>query len=222
VTEEPLHPPERLGLGGQWIKANVLGGLAYALMAFVDYAIAHALDVSDAVSSVVAQAIYVVLGTAATTLGLLALGFLTGLVLRTKLPAFPMRLWLAFYVVLGVIVGLISTFNALVPETTQEPGPYDLDAVGGLILGALVIGMLAGALLGALQALIIRRAAVGWGLWIVRSALAGSLFVIVIPLALYGPQTGFGGEVMIEAGVFVATIVAAIIMLPAVRRLRPR
>lgn len=38
------------------------------------------------------------------------LGYLSGVVLRTKLPAFPMGNWLAFYVVLGAVFGAVSAY----------------------------------------------------------------------------------------------------------------
>ena len=51
------------------------------------------------------QAGFVVVAAAALTFGLFVLGYLSGVVLRTKLPAFPMRSWLALYVVLGAVFG---------------------------------------------------------------------------------------------------------------------
>jgi hypothetical protein len=99
---------------------------------------------------------------------------------------------------------------------------YDFDMVVGLMIGAIIAGVVAGAVLGSVQALILRSAASGLGLWIVCCTLSGALFVIVMPVILYGPQGGFAGELMIEAVTLVITVLAAIILVPAVRRLRPR
>jgi hypothetical protein len=211
-----------LGVGGQWIKANVIGGIVNVVLAFLAFVLGRMLGVSDPDASGVVQTIYVVIATAALTLGVVALGYLMAVVLRTRLPAFPMRGWLALYLVTGVIFGLISSFSWIAPEAKADEGPYEFDLVVGLMFGAMIAGVVAGAALGALQALILRSAARGLGLWIVCCTLAGALFVIVIPVVLYGPQGGLAGEVAIEVAAFVVTILAAIILVPAVRRLRPR
>jgi len=75
---------------------------------------------------------------------------------------------------------------------------------------------------GSLQALILRPAAQGLGRWIACCALAGALFVLIVPAVLYGPQSGFAQELMIELVTLVVIILAAVILLPAVLRLRPR
>ena len=49
------------------------------------------------------QAGFVVIATAALAFGLLIFGYLAGVVLRTKVPAFPMTGWLALYGVSGVL-----------------------------------------------------------------------------------------------------------------------
>ena len=56
----------------------------------------------------VLQGGFALIAAAMLTFGLFVLGYLSGVVLRTKLPAFPMRGRLALYVVLGAIFGLIS------------------------------------------------------------------------------------------------------------------
>jgi hypothetical protein len=75
---------------------------------------------------------------------------------------------------------------------------------------------------GSLQALILRPAAVGLGRWIACCALAGLLFVLIVPAVIYGPQSGFAQELMMQLVTLVVTILAAIILLPAVERLQPR
>jgi hypothetical protein len=48
------------------------------------------------------------------------------------------------------------------------------------------------------------------------------LFALIVPAVLYGPQSGFAQEFVIELVTMVVTILAAIILLPAVDRLCPR
>jgi hypothetical protein len=170
----------------------------------------------------VLQGGFLIVAAAALTFGLFVLGYLSGVVLRTKLPAFPMRGWLALYVVLGVIFGVISAYAWLTPETPTDTGPTDIDIVVGLAVGAAIAGVAISAAVGALQALILRPAAVGLGLWIGCCAVAGVLFALIVPAVLYGPQSGFAQEFVIEVVTLVVTILAAVILLPAVNRLRPR
>ena len=48
------------------------------------------------------------------------------------------------------------------------------------------------------------------------------LFALIVPAVLYGPQSGFAQELVVELVTLVVTILAAVILLPAVNRLRPR
>jgi hypothetical protein len=220
VTEGPAD--RRGDIGPQWIKAHVIGGVIYVAVTFVAYVAGWILGVNEPRASIALQTGFVVLATAALASGLLVLGYLAGVVLRTTLPAFPMTGWLALYAVSGVLVGAISALAWLTPETPPDLDPVDVDIVVGLAMGAAVVGAAGGAMFGSLQALILRSVAQGLGLWIACSSLAGALFVLIVPAIVYGPQSGFGSEVAIEGVTLVVTIVAAIILLPAVRRLRQR
>jgi hypothetical protein len=212
----------RRDIGQQWIKANVVGGVIYVAVTFIAFAVGWILGVNEPGTSIVLQAGFVVMATAALAFGLLIFGYLAGVVLRTRLPAFPMTGWLALYGVSGVLVGLLSAFAWLTPETKPDLDPVDTDIVVGLAVGAAIAGAVGGALFGSLQAFILRSAAQGLGLWIACSGLAGALFALIVPAVVYGPQSGFGSEVAIEGATLVVTILATFILLPAVHRLRPR
>jgi hypothetical protein len=209
-------------IGSQWIKANAIGAVVNIAVTFAAYVIGQVLGVNEPGASVVLQAGFVVVATAALAFGLFVLGYLSGVVLRTKLPAFPMRTWLAFYVVLGAIFGSVSAYAWLTPENSQDIGPVDTDILAGLMLGAAIVGAAISTAVGSLQALILRPAAQGLGRWIACSALAGALFLLIVPVVVYGPQSAFGMELMVELGTLVVTILAAVILLPAVLRLQPR
>lgn len=216
-------PGDRRGdIGPQWIKANVIGGVIYVTVTFVAYVVGWILGVNDPGTSIALQTGFVVMATAALAAGLLVLGYLAGVVLRTKLPAFPMTGWLTLYAVSGVLVGAVSAFAWLTPETTQDIGPVDADIVVSLAVGAAVAGAAGGAMFGSLQALILRSVAQGLGLWIACSSLAGALFVLIVPAVVYGPQSGFGSEVAIQGVTLAVTVLAAVILLPAVHRIAPR
>jgi hypothetical protein len=212
---------KRADIGSQWIKANVIGIVIYVAATFIAYLLGWLLGVNEPNAARSLQVAYVVIATVALACGLLVLGYLAGVVLRTVLPAFPMRGWVALYLVTGVLAGLASAIVWLTPETTPDVGPVDLDLVLALSLGAALIGAFGGALFGALQALIMRSAARGLLLWIACSSLAGALFALIVPVVVYGPQSGFGTEMAIEAATLVIMILAALVLLPALKRLRP-
>lgn len=212
----------RPSIAAQWVKANTIGGVINVAVTFLAFLLGQALGVSEKGASVVLQTGFVVVATAALVFGLVVLGYLSGVVLRTKLPAFPMRSWLALYVVLGVIFGLVSAFAWLTPDGATDSDPVDGDLVVGLAVGAAIAGTVLAAIVGSLQALILRPAAEGLGRWIACSAVAGALFLLIVPAVVYGPQSGFGQELTVELGTLVITILAAVILLPAVLGLRPR
>ena len=212
----------RPSLAEQWIKANVIGSVVNLAVTFVAFLLGQALGVNDKGAPPALQTGYVVVASAALAFGLVVLGYLSGVVLRTRLPAFPMRNWLALYVVLGAVLGLISSIAWLTPESAPDSSPVDNDIVVGLAVGAAVAGMVLAGIVGSLQALILRPAAEGLGRWIAYSVVAGALFLLIVPAVVYGPQQGVGQELMVELGTLVITILAAVILLPAVLRLRPR
>jgi len=210
-------------IGSQWIKANAIGAAINVAVTFVAFLIGQALGVNEKGTSGALQAVFVLFATVALGLGLLAMGYLSGVVLRTKLPAFPMRTWLALYVVFGAIFGSVSAFAWLTPEIPTGPAePIETAVVLGLMLGAAIAGVVISTVVGSLQALILRPAAVGLGRWIACCALAGLLFVLIVPAVIYGPQSGFAQELMMQLVTLVVTILAAVILLPAVERLQPR
>ena len=213
-----MHP----SIASQWIKANAIGAVINLVITFVAFLIGQALGVSEKGASAALQVIFVLFATAALAFGLFVLGYLSGVVLRTKLPAFPMRTWLAFYGVLGAVFGSVSAFAWLTPEMPTDPEPVETAVVLGLMLGAAIAGIVISAAVGSLQALILRRAAEGLGRWIACCAVAGVLFVLIVPAVLYGPQSGFAQELVLQLVTLVVTILAAVILLPAVLRLAPR
>jgi hypothetical protein len=200
----------------------VIGGVINVPITFVAFLLGQLLGVNEPDVATVVQVGYVVVATAALTFGIVVLGYLSGVVLRTKLPAFPMRNWLALYIGMGAIFGLISASAWLTPESSQDIGPVESDIVATVTFGAAIAGATIAAAIGAAQALILRSAAQGLGLWVPCGALAGTLFALVVPAVLYGPQSGFAQELVIELVTLMVTILAAVVLLPAVLRLRPR
>ena len=78
--------------------------------------------------------------------------------------------------------------------------------------------------MGGLQALVLRQAAIGMRPWILNSAVAFSVIAILIVLVLtVAPSDQGWAAELVAAGMIVACgTLAAVVMLPAVLRLRPR
>lgn len=156
---------------------------------------------------------------AAFSASLIFLAYLTGVVLRQKLPLFPLQAWLVLFGLFGLSVGALM----MVPWLWEGAQSDDL-AFEGLELPA-VLGMLGvsvGALAGTLQAFVLRESAERLWAWIVYSAAGGISWLVMVPVILCGPRTGFGRDVLWALGGLCTTVGAALIMLPAVHRLRPR
>jgi len=143
-------------------------------------------------------------------------GLLTGRVLDRKLPAFPMRSWIAAHAILGCVYGLILFVASAPPDDPPTASDSAWYVAGGAALGLMV-----GLLIGGIQAFVLRRAARGSVLWVGYSALAGLSSVITFPVEFYGPQAGTAHDLIANGADFVQSVVAGCMLLPALLRLRP-
>jgi MFS family permease len=204
-----------------WIISNVLSAAANAVAGLIVLVLSRMLSVGDPDSGTLTTTIFLSLTGLFTALGLALFGFLTGRVLRRKLPAFPMRSWVAFHGVLGLVLGPIASFPLTMPEESDsEPLTADMTAL--LAIAAIIVGVILGAAMGSAQALILRKAARGLGAWIGYSALAGMCLLAGVPVVAYGPQTGRASELTVEAAIFFVSVMVGFVLLPAMLRLRPR
>jgi hypothetical protein len=210
---------EKHSISRQWIKANLLGGIVFNA---VPVASEFVMQLAGITFGQVSSVELIALGIgyiAAFSASLVFLGYLTGVVLRQKLPLFPLQAWLVLFGLFGLSVGALM----MVPWLWQEAQSDDL-AFEGLELPAALgmLGVSVGALAGALQAFVLRKSAEGLWAWIVYSAAGGISWLVMVPVILYGPRTGFGRDVLWALGGLCATLGGAVIMLLAVHRLRPR
>ena len=154
-------------------------------------------------------------------LGFAVFAWLSGGVLSRKLPVFPMQTWILLHVAAGFALGVLISPAATIPEEL-DPEPLEIELIALVTVAAMVVGAVLGALFGSLQALVLRTAARGLGTWIGFSALAGTALAIVVLATYLGPDAGLMKEVVGQAAAFMMQVVAAMILLPAVRRLQPR
>jgi hypothetical protein len=90
-----------------------------------------------------------------------------------------------------------------------------------LVLAAL-IGAIVGALGGGAEALVLRRAASGTLAWIGWSKVAYTIIMVLLTgsARLGDTGTGLTGELMRQAIAFLGALIGAVVMLPALRRLK--
>lgn len=102
----------------------------------------------------------------------------------------------------------------------------DVSAAGValVMLCAAVIGAIIGAALGGLQSMVWRRVARGSRFWIRMTALSGGIAILILLAATsFLPGTSrLGIAVILECTGLAGGILSTLIMVPALRRLRPR
>jgi MFS family permease len=205
----------------RWIKANVYSALFGLVMGFAAVALGKALAVSDPDTSAITIAVFAALMGILSALSFAVFARLTGGVLASKLPAFPMPIWMVLHVALGFVLGVLISPAAAIPEEV-DPEPLDIEIMAFALIAFVVIGSLVGALLALLQTFVLRKVARGLATWIGFAALAGTTLLIVVVATYLAPETGLMKDVIGQLATFIMSVVAAIIMLPAVRRLQPR
>lgn len=213
----------RSDISRQWIKAYVLGGFAYIAATSTGDLIIRLLGIEPGYATYTALAVVCLICVAGQSFGLLVIGYLTAVALRQRIPELPTRSWLVLYGIFGIVLGLLAATEWL--EETRDLDRMGFDnltilAVG--LVGLSVLGALVGAAAGALQAFVLRNVAQGLKTWIAYSAVAGVTIVLMVPIVVYGPVSGFTNDILGVVASFCATVGGAFIMLPAVNQLRPR
>lgn len=217
----------------------------------------------------------VIVALAAIVWGLPAIlyGVLTAPILKRRLPALKQRRWIGLHVATGLLLsaaasaivaeylgigsasqGLRSWVNWLLNSDVLSYATNDrlsfrkLFIIGGVpMIATPMVAAIAGAMIGSIQALVLRSAAREVPVWIALSALAaasGSIVGTLRPLERFfelskviDPESARNGYAPIDAyhnllDLFFTTIGSALLLLPsivsasimlvAVRRLRPR
>ena len=215
-----------------WVKACVLSALANTAAGFIDFVLKHALSVDDHDIGTFTATTYVALASVIAALSFVVFALLTGRVLERKLPRFPMRGWIVLHGLIGFVLGVLMSFPYdLLTETLVKAEEPESPSSAFVSVFAVGIGAVVGAVIGSAQALILRKIAHGLGLWIGCSTLAGICALLLTAAMAYAPGAITGtdvpaatitGELIDEATGFVASVLAGLILLPAVLRLRPR
>ncbi len=104
----------------QWIKANLLGGIVFAVVPLASDLVIKWAGIKAVHIGIVDLLVLGIVLVAANSLSLLILGYLIGVVLRQKLPLFPLRAWLILFAFFGLLVGLLTTMAWLDAESELD------------------------------------------------------------------------------------------------------
>lgn len=217
-SADMAHSPTDMSV--DWIRANAVAALASFVLGVATFSLRQMLGLPDPDAVAFARGLQGLAEVIAAVIGFAIYGVRTGAVLQRKLPGFPPLTWQALHILMGLAVGVVVASLELqadsAPRENLTPSSILSVAVGGMMIGAVM-----GAAAGALQALVLRKAAREVGDWIRWSALAGTT------LGAYALALGIGSdqplrdEVLIQLLGFAIAIAAGIVMLPALLRLRP-
>ena len=209
----------------RWIGAHVAGGIIAILLWLAVQALNQWLANGSAGTLFATTEVYLAVYIVHAAIGDAFLGWLTGAALRLIVPALPWWRWIAIYVMVGLVISLGFIFIA------DHPGNEHINWYGlrwgeivFLLMFVAVAAGLAGAIAGALGAFVLRSAADGTEGWITRSALASAVNypVFAAILLMFPPGETVTLEAVWIAAMFAGVVAGAFVMLPAVRRLRPR
>jgi hypothetical protein len=208
-------------IAAHWIRNNVAAAIIFRAASLVIYGISQAAGGENARPD--AAVILYLADIASWVFAGIACGVLTGAVLQRIVPHLPVRAWIAMQGVLAGITAVdgASGFTAALatlPVIGDDRGLFEAIV---LVLAAL-IGAIVGALGGGAEALVLRRAASGTLAWIGWSTVAYTIIMVLLTgSARFGDTgTGLTGELIRQAIAFLGALIGAVVMLPALRRLK--
>jgi hypothetical protein len=213
----------------RWLGAVVAYALIGSVVEFPIYAVS---DLAHSANAGVPARNIALYGTALATGAVdgAAAGFLTAWALRARLTSFPIMAWCFFY----VAASIIGSLSAASDPTIWNPGKELREIAGSskeyvdavlIFLGiAFAGGLLIGAIAGGLQALVLRRVAIGLGGWVIGWSLAISvmgplMFILALTLP---PKDTMLSRIAYEVQGIVVLAITAFLLLPAVASLKPR
>jgi len=216
ITDARSLPP----IAVHWVRNNVLAAIISGVGSLLFYGLRDATGVVD-----VDAGFGVIVTIYAAWIGLSVFvgavnGVLSGAVLQRILPSLPARTWIALQVMIAVVIAIVGGMSVMAPP--RDPIGTDDVSVLATLLGGLILGAMFGAAIGALEALVLRRAAFGTGTWITCSMIAYAIALTFLAgsAKLLEVGSNFAGEFISQALYLLAAVMASLVMLPALRRLK--
>ncbi len=203
-----------------WVKNNVLAAILAGIMSVCIYGVRQMTGAADGSAGSGAVAVLQVAAIVIWGLWGAASGVLTGAVLQRIIPRLPVWAWIALHAAGAAIVGV--GLEMLLLSVPRDPSVADDASVGATLLLGLMTGAILGGVAGAAEAFVLRRVAVGTAIWVACSALgyAASWSFLVLSSSLLGLGTDFASELASDVLGVIGTFLMALIMLPALKRLR--
>lgn len=221
--------PETKGLiARQWIGAHLLAQVVCVAMASAGYSIAKLFGIATPASPKAYLSVAFALALVTELIFVVASAWLRGAVLRQVLPRFQMTPWLVVVGGTMLAMALLSEFSTKVPaDGARAAAGLTTDALMKGLMVSTVAGGIFGLLVGTLEALVIRRAAEGAGLWVLMSAVAWSAAVslLVTSSLLMVKLDPMSSAMAVAAGFamkFASALLIALLTLPALLAITPR
>jgi ABC-type multidrug transport system fused ATPase/permease subunit len=208
------------GLAAGWLRSNLFYALLLAAAGLAACALRSILGTNLGFNAPTMLLLIaaIVLYAAASGYG----AMLVGRVLRDVLPEMPLETWVIWYSVGGALSGLFVFLLDKAPDDARLLAAPLEEMIAALMLSFL-IGAVFGAIAGSIQAFILRWSARGLGRWIAMSTLGCALAFVVTFAAgdLWPVKGGLSGAIVAQVLISVNLMIVALVMLLAVKRLRP-
>lgn len=222
------NPESKRSIALQWIGAHLLAQVVCIGTATLAFGLARLLGIATGpAASYLSVAFVLMLATEA--IFIVASAWLRGSVLRRVLPRFEMVPWMIVVAGYMLAFALVSGFSTRLPTTDVAPAAVSLSATallnGGMI--ATIMGAIVGLLVGGLEALVIRRAAEGAGVWVLMTMVAWAAMIAMLMMSsvlllTLGATTGMAALAGGVAMKFASALLMALLTLPAVLQITPR
>src|SRR5262245_42330483 len=203
-----------------WVKNNIVSAIVSGVVSLLIFGVRSATGAIDAGAGPGSIVILYLAVVMLSTVSGAAYGVLTGAVLQRIVPLLPVWTWVALHVVMAIAAGLLTELGLMF--LSEPPRPADEGSLAEALMIGLVFGGVCGTGMGALQALVLRRAALGSATWMLWSAPAFAVATVIVILAARVSDTGSGlsGEIVSDVvGVF-GFALGSLVMLPALWALR--
>jgi hypothetical protein len=219
----------RVPVGIAWIGACAGAELLGMALAAGAFGIGALLDAQPGLSAPAARWLTYALAVAAGGGEGLALGLLQGMVLKRRLPFLDLRHFIAAMVAIGLVgwaVGMLpATMFAVEDSADTSLVPLESDATLTILVAA-SFGAAGGVVIGIVQVLVLRPAAVGgFAAWILLNGLGWAAAFVVIFVGASAPPEGTSLAALLAAGAVTGVAAGGVLglaTLPALSRLVPK
>jgi hypothetical protein len=210
----------------RWIVANAMAIVIGAVCGFAGTGADALFMIESADLTTAAKMAYWTIQIGLVVIPCAAYAMLTVPVLQSIIPALRSDIWFAAHVAMAVVLGGGLALFVGTPDKSESFSwaGESTDTVVFMTIFFAVLGAILGAVVGIVQSLVWRRVARGSRFWIAMSALSGSITLLIVLAAtpLFAEGTKLVSEGIQQGFLVIGGTVSMLIMLPALRRLRPR